>query len=183
VTAIDTIDTKIIVRLLTPADLDAYRSLRLSGILESPGVAWATHAEEAALPLEHMRQRLIATPYLMVFGAFIADRLVALGGLKREPMVQIRHRANIWGLYVEPAARGAGVAGQLLEAMREHARQIPELLQLTLVVDSGNHAAQSLYAKLGFIQTGIDRRSVCSGGAFHDEHRMVLFLDGDAGGG
>ncbi len=166
-------------RVLTPADVDAYRSLRLSSIEESPGVAWASLAEERMLSVEQMQQRLTATPFQVVFGGFFDGQLVAIGGFKREAMTQIHHRGNIWGLYVAPAARGKGCGRTMLSAMLTHVRQIPELVQVTLVVDSDNHAARTMYESFGFSKTGVDRRSVCIDGYYHDEDRMVLFLDAD----
>ncbi len=164
-------------RSLTPADVDAYRSLRLSGIDESPGVAWASAAEERSLSLEQMQQRLTATPHQIVFGGFLDGQLVAIGGFKREAMSQIHHRGNIWGLYVSPSVRGKGFGVQMLADMLAHLRQIPELVQVTLVVSSDNDAARAMYEKFGFFKTGVDHRSVCINGHYHDEDRMVLLLD------
>jgi ribosomal protein S18 acetylase RimI-like enzyme len=163
--------------ILGPDDVDAFRALRLSGIQESPGVAWASYAEESAQSLEQMRQRLAATPYQMVFGVFMDASLVAIGGFKREAMSQVHHRGNIWGLYVAPGARGKGVARALIDGMLTEIRRIPELVQVTLVVSDDNAAAKALYSSLGFIKTGVDHRSVCIDGHYHDEERMVLLLD------
>ncbi len=163
--------------LLTPRDVQAYRSLRLSSILESPGVAWASHAEESMLSLEQMQQRLTATPHQMVFGGFIDGQLVAIGGFKREAMSQVHHRGNIWGLYLSPTLRGKGLGRLMLSDMLAHLRQIPELVQVTLVVSSDNVAARTMYERLGFLKTGVDHRSVCIDGHYHDEDRMVLLLD------
>ncbi len=165
------------IRVLTPADVEAYRSLRLSGILESPGVAWASHDEENALSRQQMQERLAATPHQIVFGGFLDGELVAIGGFKREAMSQVHHRGNIWGLYVSPAVRGKGLGRLMLADMLVHLRKFPELVQVTLVVSSDNVAARSMYENIGFIKTGVDRRSVCIDGHYHDEDRMVLFLD------
>lgn len=164
-------------RVLTPADVAAYRALRLSSIKESPGVAWASHAEESMLSLEQMQQRLMATPHQLVFGGFVDQQLVAIGGFKREAMTQIHHRGNIWGLYVSPTSRGKGLGRLMLADMLAHLRQIPELVQVTLVVSSDNDAARSMYQSFGFRKTGVDQRSVCIDGHYHDEDRMVLLLD------
>jgi ribosomal protein S18 acetylase RimI-like enzyme len=165
------------IRLLSPADLDAYRDLRLSGIDESPTAFWASHAEENAQPLENMRQRLVATPYQVVFGGFVDGQLQALAGFRREAIAQIAHRGNIWGVYVAPQARGVGLGRLLLEALLAHVRTIPEVVQITLGVRSTNDAAKALYSKLGFIKTGADLRSICIDGDYHDEDRMLLLLD------
>lgn len=163
-------------RVLTDADVEAYRNLRLSSILESPGVAWASHAEESVLSLEQWQQRLAATPHQLVFGGFLDGALIAIGGFKREAMSQVHHRGNIWGLYVSPAERGKGFGKKMLGDMIAHVGQFPELVQVTLVVSSDNDGARAMYEKFGFFKTGVDHRSVCIDGHYHDEDRMVLLL-------
>jgi ribosomal protein S18 acetylase RimI-like enzyme len=167
------------IRALSPLDVDAYRSLRLAATLESPTAVWANHAEESALTPEQIGQRLLASPWQTVFGGFIDGRLVAVAGLKREAVAKIAHRANVWGIYVAPEQRGGGRARMLVTALIEHARAVPELVQLTLCVRSTNLAAKGLYQTLGFIVTGVDRRSMWVDGAYHDEDRMLLLLDAD----
>ena len=129
------------------------------------------------MSLQQMQQRLTATPLNLIFGGFIDERLVAIGGFKREAMSQVQHRGNIWGLYVSPTVRGQGVGARMLTEMLDHVRQIPQLVQVTLVVRSDNDAARLMYEKFGFIKTGVDRRSTFIDGGYHDEDRMVLFLD------
>lgn len=166
------------IRRLSPDDVHDYRTLRLAGIEEAPASFWASHAEESAVPLEQMRQRLEQTPHLAIFGAYDGDRLVAMAGFKRESIEKIHHRGHIWGVYVEPAARGAGLSRQLMEALIAHAKTIPEVVQITLCVRTSNEMAAALYRRLGFVVTGTDLRSIFIDGAFHDEYRMLLNLDG-----
>jgi RimJ/RimL family protein N-acetyltransferase len=167
-------------RILNPGDIDSVRALRLAGIGESPAISWASHAEESAQSHEQMCQRLLATDHQVIFGGFIDERLVAMAGFKRETMLQLQHRGNIWGVYVAPEIRNGGAARQLLEALLGHAREIVELLQVTLVVGSNNDIAKALYSKLGFVKTGVDRRAVCIDGNYCDEDRMVMFLDSNS---
>jgi RimJ/RimL family protein N-acetyltransferase len=54
---------------------------------------------------------------------------------------------------------------------------MPGVVQLTLSVRSVSELASALYTKLGFEFTGVDRRSICCGGTYYDENRMVLMLD------
>ena len=110
-------------------------------------------------------------------GAFSGDRLVGIAGMRRDNVRKIEHRAGLWGIYVLPEARGAGLARQMVEALIGHARAIPDLVQLTLCVRSTNEAAKQLYVSMGFIKTGVDPRSMLIDGVFHDEDRMVLLLD------
>ncbi len=170
------------IRALSPSDLAAYRSLRLLATEESPTAVWASYDEENALPLDQMAQRLVATPYQTVLGGFIDDQLMAVAGFRRDRIAKIAHRANLWGIYVEPQARGGGRARLLMAALLAHARTLPDVVQLTLCVRSTNDAAKALYLSLGFIQTGVDRRSMLIDGVYHDEDRMVLFLDASEDG-
>jgi ribosomal protein S18 acetylase RimI-like enzyme len=142
------------IRQLGPGDLDAYRALRLAGILEAPAAFCTTHAAESAVPPERMRQRLVHTPYQRVFGAFHGERLVGCAALAREPIAVVHERANIWGVYVAPDARGGGLARQLMQACMAHAAAIAELRTLTLSVRRGNAVAEALYARLGFAVVG-----------------------------
>lgn len=168
---------ELMIRKLTPADAEAYRALRLAGILDTPAAFWASHEEESVLAIEAMRERLVETPFQCVFGVFSGPRLVGMAGLRREPIAKIGHRANVWGVYIAPDARGTGAARRLMEALIAHARTVPQLVQLTLAARSTNEVANALYAKVGFECTGVDRRSICVDGGYVDENRMVLMLD------
>lgn len=137
-------------RQLSIDDVDAFRALRLRGMLEKPETFRTSYAEEAALPLIRLQQRLLHTPHQRMFGAWDGDALLGMAGLKREPIAVVHERANIWGVYVAPQARGAGVARGLIETALDYARAVPELRRVTLMVNVDNAAARALYGKLGF---------------------------------
>lgn len=165
-----------IIRRLSPADVTEYRNLRLKSIEESPSSVSASYAEEVAVPIEQMRQRLAHDPFKAVFGAFVNGGLVAMAGFKRELVLKARHRGDIWGVYVAPTARGTGVSGKLI-ALLDYVRTIPEVVLVNLCVRTTNDAAKALYQRLGFVVTGIDGRSIFAEGVYHDEQRMQLDLD------
>jgi RimJ/RimL family protein N-acetyltransferase len=165
------------IKALTPADLASYRQLTLESILDSPSSFVPTHEEESAVPEEQMAARLKASPFQVTYGAFQDGALVGTVGLVRDPRSKIYHRATIVGVYVTPKARSGGVAQRMFEAVIAHARNIPELVQLDLKVNTVNPRARAVYAKLGFVSCGIDRRALCLDGQFHDEERMALHLD------
>jgi ribosomal protein S18 acetylase RimI-like enzyme len=80
----------------------------------------------------------------------------------------------LWGMYVRPAYRGAGIGRVLVEAIIAHARQRVELLQLFVVSD--NAAARRLYSSLGFVEYGIERHATKYRGQYHDDVLMALPL-------
>ena len=53
-----------------------------------------------------------------------------------------------------------------------------EILQLDVV--SENEAARRLYASLGFVEYGIERKALKQGGRYYDEVLMAKDLIGDA---
>ena len=159
----------ITIRQLLPADAEAYRSLRLSGLEESPEAFGSDFANESASPLEVFAKTL-ATLY--VAGAFDGDRLVAVTGFRPLDREKTRHRGDIWGVYVAPEARGKGVGRRILEHILDHARG--RVQQVHLSVTTTNAPAVALYEHLGFIRYGTEPRALLVNGRYLDEHLMVL---------
>ncbi|MGK5046261.1 N-acetyltransferase family protein [Janthinobacterium sp. GB4P2] len=140
----------ITVRLLTPDDACAYRALRLAGIAELPAAFCTTHAAESDLPLAQIAKRLRATSHQIIFGAFNEKQLIAIAGLRREPIAVVHDKASLWGVYVAPQARGRGAGRRLVQVAIAHACAIPELSHVRLAVAQDNHAALTLYLGCGF---------------------------------
>ena len=69
-------------------------------------------------------------------------------------------------MYVRPAARRAGIARELVDAVVDHACLHVELIELAVV--SENVAALRLYAGLGFVEYGIERNGLKDGGRYYD---------------
>jgi len=141
-------------RQLVPDDAPAYRALRLAGIAELPAAFCTTHALESGLPMAQMRQRLQPTPLQRIFGIFDDTQLIAMAGLRREPIAVVHDKASLWGVYVAPQMRGQGLGRQLVQAAIEHACAIPELATVRLAVAPDNAAALTLYLDCGFVLSG-----------------------------
>ena len=160
---------EVLIRQLHPGDAEAYRSLRLSGLKESPDAFGSDFATESASPVDAFATTLET---LYVAGAFDGDRVVAIAGFRQLDREKTRHRGDIWGVYVAPDARGKGVGRRLLESVLEHARG--RVQQVHLSVTTTNAAALALYQHLGFTRYGTEPRSLMVGGRYLDEHLMVL---------
>jgi RimJ/RimL family protein N-acetyltransferase len=166
----------IAIRRLVPDDVAVYRALRLRGLKEHPDAFTSGYDEEAAKPLAVTEARLALEADGRMWGAFVDGALVGAIGLLREPRVKIRHKGEVFGMYVvrEHAAQGVGAA--LLSLLIGEARRESGLTQLTLTVTETNVVARKLYEKFGFRSFGIEPRAIRVGDTYFDKNHMILFL-------
>jgi hypothetical protein len=165
------------IRLLSAADAAAFQALRLQGLLECPTAFAASHADEAGTPLAVVAERLARHDDAVVFGAFDdAGALQGVAALQRETLAKLAHKAWIWGVYVAPSARRAGLGEALLRTALAHAAGTWRLRQVNLGVNTRNTTALALYRRLGFEVFGTERHFLLHEGELHDEHHMVCVL-------
>jgi RimJ/RimL family protein N-acetyltransferase len=164
-------------RRLGPDDASAYREIRLEALADSPHAFSSTLESEQAQPLDRFATRLADD---FVLGAFSGPYLVGVAGFYVQPRPKHRHKGMLWGMYVRPDHRAAGIGRKLVDAIIAHARQHVELLQLFVVAD--NMPARRLYASLGFVEYGIERHATKYQGEYHDDVLMALPLMVDSGG-
>ena len=112
-----------------------------------------------------------------MLGAFRNGQLIAVAEFAVQQSQKRAHKGVLWGMYVRPAARKAGVGRRLVEAICNLARQQVELIQLTVVRD--NEQARSLYARLGFLEYGLEKNALKQGGLYYDEVLMAKDLVGE----
>jgi RimJ/RimL family protein N-acetyltransferase len=164
-------DADLQIRLLAPADAAAYRAIRLSGLKDTPEAFGSTFDAEAAKPLAWFFDRLTASN---VFGALREREILGVAGFAVRDGAKEAHKGLLWGMYVRPEARGTGVARRLVETVIDFARPRVELIQLSVVV--GNERARRLYARIGFVEYGIEKNSLKFGGRYYDEILMAKQL-------
>ena len=162
---------RIEIRRLTSEDAVAYRDIRLAGLKDSPEAFGSTFGRENGQPLSWFRDRLCNS---RVFGAFRSTDLLGIAGFAIREGEKERHKGLLWGMYVRPDARNIGVGRQLVEAVIDSARRHVELLQLSVVSD--NEPARRLYARLGFVEYGVEKNSLKQNGRYYDEILMALDL-------
>lgn len=86
------------------------------------------------------------------------DQAAATAG-DREGEASGRRVAVLWGMWVEPAARGSGVARPLVDAVVEWAAGIGAAeLRLAVSEVEAAAAAAALYRRAGFADTGVRAR-------------------------
>lgn len=185
-----------LIRRLTPEDAAAFLALRVKGLRESPAAFLSCPEEEAARPIEEIAARLADDGLGAVFAAGLKaadsdagdvkrdaaqgdaaegeiETLIGLTGVRREDRPRTRHKAWIWGVYVDPAHRGRGVGRQLVTAALDFAFQTLEVRQVNLGVNVANPAAIRLYETLGFETFGLEKAFMLIDGQPHDELHMV----------
>jgi RimJ/RimL family protein N-acetyltransferase len=165
----------IFIRQLTPGDAALYRSIRLEGLKESPEAFGSTFEAEFTKPLAWFFDRLSNS---VVFGAIRDAKILGVTGFAVRQEEKEAHKGLLWGMYVRPDARGAGIARRLVEAVIAYARPRVELIQLSVVV--GNEQARRLYARLGFVEYGIEKNSLKFRGRYFDEILMAKDLGSDS---
>lgn len=145
--------------------------MRLNGLRLHPDAFGSSFEEEVDRPVEAIAEALEAG---FVAGCERSGLLVGVAGYRRNTHRKTRHRGGVWGMYVEPAARGLGIGERLLQAVIDRARG--EVEDLLLTVAAHNAPAIALYRRLGFVEYGRDDRALRVDGADIDELLMKLAL-------
>lgn len=149
------------IRELTAADARAFRELRLLALRDAPQ-AFVTGADEfSRRPLESIAHQLRAncvSADALFIGALMDGVLVGMQGLFRQTKAKVQHRADIVAVYVQPAQRGQGIGGAMLDYLLDGAGTMPGLEQIVLGVASTQEAAIRLYRSRGFVQFGVAPR-------------------------
>jgi len=162
------------IRALDPADVEAYRALRLEALATSPDAFSSSHEEEVALSLEAFRARIPTAGRSAIFGAFAGAELVGMAGFAANERVKQRHKGTLVGLFVQPQWRRRGLGERLVRHVMAHAAKHVLLLQATVV--TSNHPARRMYRRLGFVAYGTEHKALCIDGVFHDDALLMLEL-------
>jgi len=92
--------------------------------------------------------------------------LLGIASFHIPPDAKEAHTGMLAGMYVRPAARRAGIARRLVDAVFDHARRRVELIELAVVGD--NRAALRFYASLGFVEYGIEKNGLKDRERYYD---------------
>jgi ribosomal protein S18 acetylase RimI-like enzyme len=168
-------EPEIQIRLLTPADAQLYREIRLEALQAAPEAFGSAYELERTYTIEQFADLLGRSD---VFGAYRGSDLLGMAGYRTQVGPKREHKGYLWGMYVRAAARGLGVGKLLVEAVLNHARGRAELVQLTVVSD--NETAQRLYRSCGFVEYGHEVRALKQNGRYYDEKLMAVALEPSA---
>lgn len=166
-------------RPLTVADMPAFRDLRLDALRRHPEAFIPTYGEERSVDPQRLspdvRYNWIRNGNF-VLGAFFDGTLTGAIGVQRWSRQKQCHKATIWMLYIDDAARGRGLGRRLLLTAIDRCRQEPDLELLHLSVGAESAAARQLYASVGFETYGREPQAIKLDDRYIDVECMALRL-------
>jgi putative acetyltransferase len=163
---------RVTVRRITVDDADSF-----AGMLSDPEV----YPHLLQMPHgsgEQWRARLAANAApgsadLLLVAVGPDGALVGGAGLHPVGASPRRRHAMCLGMLVQPTWQRRGVGSQLLQALIDVADNWLGLLRLELEVYAGNHKAQSLYRRFGFVEEGRHRCHALRDGVYVDTLSMA----------
>jgi ribosomal protein S18 acetylase RimI-like enzyme len=142
------------IRRIRADEADGLREVRLAALARDPKAFGSTYARELAYEPGVWAKRAAEGAGDRDGAIFIAEAADAPVG-----MVMVRleaedeRRAHIYGLWVAPESRRAGLGWALTQATIDWARD-RGAVEITLTVVAANEGAALLYRRLGFRETG-----------------------------
>jgi len=170
---VDSHSSSIDIRRIRADDASALRQIRLRALELDPAAFAATLDENRSRPESHWNNRASESGSSDTKAEFLAldsdGTVVGLVGALR--IENHRDVAELVAMWIEPALRGSGVAGVMVDAVLDWCTSVGVLV-VELWVAPGNNGATRLYERCGFTQ-GAPRE----GAAQYDEADTYLSLD------
>lgn len=163
------------IRILEPEDAEIYRAIRLEALQKHPEAFSSSYEEELDSSIERFRSRL-KDELTFTFSAVENNQLLGVVTLMVEQKKKLKHRANIFAMYVKHEKRRFGIGKILMLEAIKTAREIVDVEQIYLTVTSSNEPAKKLYHSLGFKTYGIDKRALKIENEYFDDELMILVL-------
>jgi ribosomal protein S18 acetylase RimI-like enzyme len=164
------------IRPVTRAEAPAWRELRLEALKNHPTAFMSSYEEAVKRDLNFFAERIPqAGGGDVLFGVYVADALCGCAGFMREPGAKEMHKGFMWGVYLRPGLRGRGIGEALVGRLLEHARGQVSLLRCSVTMD--NSGARELYRRMGFVEYGIEPRSLRYDGTEYDEALLLISFD------
>jgi len=167
-----------VLRRLQPADAALFLAVRLRGLREAPTAFGSSYEEERDRPVAEVAERMTRDTDSFILGAFQQDALIGTLGMHRESALKRRHKLILWGMYVLPEARRAGVGRKLVDEALRQGFALSGVRQVILGVNAANAPALALYTAAGFTSFGLERGCMIVDGVLQDEVHMVCVRPG-----
>lgn len=167
------------IRPIQMNDLEAYRTLRLDGLLRFPEAFSSDYTEQKDLPNRFWQTRiessLAGRDQCLYVAETVEGALVGMAGLVRGESRKERHNALLVGVYVQPEFQEQGLAVALIQACLDWGQRQGVAI-VKLGVGAYNTPAIQLYQRLGFEQFGNEPMALWVNGEYLDEWQMAKRL-------
>ena len=164
-------------RRLTKDDLATYFANRLRALEFAPSAFLTTLEEERARGNAHFEKTLSYTGNERgIFGAVSNGVVIGTVGIFQEERPKTRHKAMIWGMYIDQDHRNKGIGGKILDLAIQFALNQMKVKTIHLSVEAENNGARRLYESRGFRVWGTEPKAMQFENRFWDEHHMILEL-------
>lgn len=164
--------SEVTVRALGADDWQTYRRIRLAALQDAPDAFASSYQDEAGLDEAFWRLRMGRSVRLLACRDAEPLGIVSVGQASEDDV------AELFGMWVQPSSRGAGVAWQLTHAADRHAKE-SGYRALKLWVSTDNGRAVAFFSSYGFRPT--DQRRPMTNDADTEELAMVLPVGDDPG--
>ena len=164
------------IQFLTSEHAAEWLRLRIEALERNPEAFSASLEEYRSLNLEDVKKRLWSDEDAFVVGGFQDSRLIGMAGFYREKGPKSRHKGRVWGVYVTPEARRAGIGRKMMQALLDRISAIDDMEQVLLSVAATQIPAIRLYRSLGFESFGTEPRALRIGDRYIEEEHMLLRL-------
>ena len=142
------------VRPIRASEADLLRDLRLRALADSPDAFGSTYEAEMSLPPRAWAERAEVSARGEIRVTFVAEGAAGWVGMAVADLDSDRPGvARLFGLWVAPEARGAGLGLALVTAVATWAHE-RGARSLNLLVVASNAAAIRLYERAGYERTG-----------------------------
>jgi RimJ/RimL family protein N-acetyltransferase len=167
-----------VIRPLREEDAESFVVLRREALGDAPLAFASSPDDDSVSDPAAVREHLRRGPDTVILGAFDGQRLVGAVGIYRDRHVKASHKSHLWGMYVTPSGRRAGVASELLGASIRHAETLAGVSWIHLAVSSASTGALRLYESVGFRPWGTEPEALRHGGQAVSLVHMALRLRG-----
>jgi ribosomal protein S18 acetylase RimI-like enzyme len=143
------------IRRILPDEWQVYRQVRLTALAEAPYAFMSTLEREQGFGEDIWRQRL-GSPTAATFLAWRDGEPAGTATGKVDDSADEYAVPSAWqlvGMWVDPRARGLGVADELVDTVAGHA-MAEGAASLVLWVTEVNDRARAFYKRMGFLPTG-----------------------------
>ncbi len=166
------------IRQLLVSDSEKFRDLRLETLLKDPGFWYSKYEVEKDFPLSDFTSRIAystSSPMFGYYGYFDEEKLLAYVQISSNYWAKKKHVVIVSDVCVSPERRKSGIGSELMKFVIEKAKEVPDVEQIELWVNSSNTIAASFYEKLGFKKVAEIPESLKeSDGTYQNEYVYIL---------